>query len=145
MVGDLGGHFFQPQNPPSAEDSLPVRQRHHIRRLFWLCYVLDKDISLRSGRPPLLTEDYCDLTLPEWAGSMSNSAAEKLTRLLPNDPRLSMIKEKTCRLLYSPGAFRISDSQLLLNIRQLDNDLEQWRLAIPPVMRPRLAISSGRP
>ncbi|POR33856.1 Uncharacterized protein TPAR_05949, partial [Tolypocladium paradoxum] len=145
MVCDLGGHFFHPQKPHSAEDSFAVRQRHHIRGLFWLCYVLDKDISLRSGRPPLLTEDYCDLTLPEWAEAMSNSAAEELTRQLPNDPRLSMIKEKTCRLLYSPPAFRISDSQLLLNIRQLDDELEQWRLSIPPLIRPRLAIPSDRP
>lgn len=145
MVCDLGGHFFQSKEPPSTESSFAERRRYHIKGLFWLCYVLDKDISLRSGRVPLLTEDYCDLTLPGSSGTMSSSAAEEFTRHLPNDPRLSMIKEKACRLLYSPRAFRISDSQLLLNIRQLDYELEQWRLSIPVLMRPRLAIPSDHP
>ncbi|SPO07034.1 uncharacterized protein DNG_09728 [Cephalotrichum gorgonifer] len=56
-----------------------------------------------------------------------------------------MIKEKTCRLLYSPRALRISDSQLLLNIRQLDHELEQWRRSIPVSIRPRLTIRSDQP
>lgn len=125
VVCDLGGHFSQPENPPSADDPLEVRQRYHIRGLFWLCYVLDKDISLRSGRPPLLTEESCDLTLPEWAWAMSNSAAHEPIYHLPNDLSLSIVKEKTYRLLYSPQAFKVSETQLLLNIRQLDDELEQ--------------------
>lgn len=151
MVCDLGGHLYQREEPPLAEDSLEERRRRHIRGLFWLCYVLDKDVSLRSGRPPFLTEDYCDLTLPDvdgasdWDEDGGDSAGELLIHHLPIDPHLSMIKEKTCRLLYSPRAFRATDGQLLLNISRLDDDLEQWRLSIPPFIRPRLAIHSDRP
>lgn len=138
MVCDLGGHFAHLKNH-LTEDPFTERQRHHIRMLFWLCYVLDKDISLRSGKPPFLTEQYCDLTIT------GNSAAEELTHHLPNDPGLSVIKEKACRLLYSAVAYNISDSQLLLHIRDLDDDLERWRLSIPVSTRPRLAIPSDRP
>lgn len=138
MVCDLGGHFFQSENHQLANVSTG-NQHHYIRRLFWLCYVLDKDISLRSGTPPLLVEDYCDLAIP------SNSGADELSYHLPNDPGLSFIKEKACRLLYSSKAFQISDTQLLLRIRQLDDELEKWRLSLPLLTRPRLAIPSTYP
>lgn len=113
------------------EDPSVTSQRQHIRNLFWLCYILDKDISLRLERPPLLTKDHCDLTLPSTKGSMHD-----------NYPilQLGVIKEKVLRLLCSPRALTISESELLLNIRQLDADLEHWRLSVPPPLRPRLAI-----
>lgn len=58
----------------------------------------------------------------------------------PSDLRLSQVKEKTCRLLYSPQAFKTDDSQVLLRIRQLDHDLEDWRLSVPLPFRPKLSI-----
>lgn len=137
-ICDLGGHTSESAEVKFAQESIsdPGCQKRHIRRLFWLCYVLDKEVSLRSGRPPLLTAEYCDLTLP---------AADESLDHLPHDPRLCMIKETTCRLLYSPQALKIPDNNLLLNIRQLDSDLEQWRLSIPSLLRPRLSIDPGRP
>ncbi|CEJ87499.1 hypothetical protein VHEMI04433 [[Torrubiella] hemipterigena] len=145
MVCDLGGHFFQPRKGAVAEDGMAARQTRCIRALFWFCYVRDKDIALRSGTPPLLTEDYCDLSWPPLPGILSNTNTAEHTYQLSNDPRLSMIKEKACRLLFSPKAFQSVDSEILLNIRQLDVELEQWRLAIPSTIRPRLAIPAGQP
>lgn len=144
MVCDLGGHFFQPRKGAAFEDALAARRTRCIRSLFWFCYVRDKDIALRSGTPPILSEDYCDLSWPPLPGLLSNTNTAEHTYQLSNDPRLSMIKEKACRLLYSPKAFQASDGETLLNIRQLDVELEQWRLAIPSLIRPRLAIPSGQ-
>jgi hypothetical protein len=62
---------------------------------------------------------------------------------LVEDIRLSRVKEKVCRLLYSSYSFRVGDSQRLLHIRQLDGELEDWRLSIPADFRPKLAVSSG--
>ncbi|KAF5662031.1 C6 zinc finger domain-containing protein [Fusarium circinatum] len=62
---DLKGHIA---HPPNGSDIAVDRRHRHIRNLFWLCYILDKDIAMRYGRPPCLTRDYCDLTLPhDWA------------------------------------------------------------------------------
>lgn len=44
-------------------------------------------------------------------------------------------------MLYAPEAFRITDSQLLLRIRQLDDELERWRTSIPLEFRPKLSIT----
>ncbi|UKZ74944.1 hypothetical protein TrVFT333_002614 [Trichoderma virens FT-333] len=39
-----------------------IRQRN---RLFWIVYVLDKNISLRAQHPPLLSDAWTDIDLPE--------------------------------------------------------------------------------
>jgi hypothetical protein len=64
------------------------------------------------------------------------------TPLLPCDIRLSLIKAKACRLLYSAEAMRKSDAELLCSIRQLDEEVEVWRTSLPPDIAPALSISS---
>ena len=51
--------------PKDRDLTLEEHEDRHLRHLFWLCYVLDKDISLRTGRPPVIADQFCDLTLPE--------------------------------------------------------------------------------
>lgn len=143
MICDLGGHFA---HQPSFESHLLEDSNRHsyIRQLFWLCYINDKDIALRAGKPPLLTTDYCDLSLPDWTDIVHGASGTESARGLTQDPHLSIIKEKACRILHSPSTFKLPDSRLLWNIRELDDDLERWRLSIPAWMRPQLNVQSNR-
>lgn len=124
--------------------------------LFWLCYMLDKDISLRTGNPPLLTDIYCDLTPPDnylnyytylpnldASFDVNDNTNWCPTPHLPGDLRLSRLKEKVYRLLFSAQALRDNDNQLLLNIRQLDDEIERWRLSVPVNFRPALFVSQN--
>lgn len=132
MVCDLGGNFplsrsaILPQHIPTFDDQTKL----HIRRLFWICYCYDKDISLRTDQPPLLTSDHCDVTESEEFRSQSR------------DTNLAKIKENAIRLLCSPRAFKYTESELLAHVRQLDDELEEWRLSVEPPYRPRLSILS---
>ncbi|KAH7146092.1 hypothetical protein EDB81DRAFT_933890, partial [Dactylonectria macrodidyma] len=65
IVFMLGGHTYKPAKSFSSEATYKEREERQLRMLFWLCYIFDKDIALRTGQPPLLSDDYCDLTLPE--------------------------------------------------------------------------------
>lgn len=156
MAFTLGGHNYTAHKPPKGPITYDQRERRQTRLLFWLCYIFDKDIALRTGQPPLMSDDYCDLTLPEdylqcyeYLPGLSQSLSPEhsgdngLTPHLPGDPYLSHIKEKTSRLLYSAQAAKKSPAQLLLHIRDLDRELEAWRLSIPPAFRPQLSISKG--
>ncbi|KAM5346974.1 hypothetical protein ACJ41O_009979 [Fusarium nematophilum] len=150
----LGGHVYRPAKPYGSEATRQERENRQLRMLFWLCYIFDKDIALRTGQPPLMSDDYCDLTLPDdymscyfylpdldenlTSPSFDN---DRLTPHLPGDPRLSHLKNKTSRLLYSAQAARKSDAELLRDIRELDEELEAWRQSIPPDFRPALSIS----
>jgi len=48
-------------------------------------------------------------------------------------------------LLYSAEALRKSDADLLRDIRELDEELESWRLSVPPRHRPALSLSVEAP
>ena len=141
IVCDLGGHLlltrlpFPPQHVPIF-DEIPSQ---HIRRLFWLCYCFDKDASLRTGSPPLLTRDYCEVDDPgEWINQTYWSNQSQ-------DVYLAKIKENASRQLCSARAFKYTEGELLSEVRQLDDELEEWRLSIEPPYRPRLTIPADMP
>lgn len=158
IVCSLKGHIVQP-TAQSGSDSPSGRlgESHHIRVLFWLCYMLDKDISLRTGNPPLLIDDYCDLEpldtptnyfnyLPSLPKSPSTEESyENIIPFLPADPHLSHLKEKVYLQLYSARAIKDNDNQLLLHIRELDDQIECWRSSIPLNFRPALSMSQTTP
>ncbi|KAF4968318.1 hypothetical protein FSARC_4263 [Fusarium sarcochroum] len=155
MVFTLGGHANVSPKARKSPITHQERERLQLRMLFWLCYMFDKDIALRSGQPPLMSDDYCDLTLPDdymdcylYLPDLNDSLSpvafgdEGLTPHLPGDPRLSHVKERTSRLLYSTQAAKKTHAQLLRDIRELDEELEAWRQSIPPAFRPVLSISN---
>jgi hypothetical protein len=130
------------------------RVKNHLRKLFWMVYCNDKELPLRTGQPPSINDDDCDLTLPHGyldlkyvddrpelgALAMDDTAAP----LLPGDIRLDFIKSKTYSLLYSARAVRKSAAELIRDIRQLDDELEAWRLSVPLGFRPLLSLREGQ-
>jgi len=121
-----------------------LRRDYHLRNLFWICYQQDKELCIRSGQPPALSEYNCDLNLPtEYEKNFNESL--KFERdcaiVYPGDLRLSQIKSKAYIDLYSRRALDKSDALILSGIRQLDLDLEQWRMRIPAAYRPTLIFS----
>ncbi|KAI3543709.1 fungal specific transcription factor domain-containing protein [Colletotrichum filicis] len=152
----LGAH-----RKPSAGSDVPEQQsrtRSHARKLFWLCYTFDKIVALRTSQPPCIDDEHCDLTLPSGYveglyvdhndTTISSSSSSGALCCLPGDLRLSIIKSKACRLLYSIRLQQYPSSQqhhrptlnagLLREVRELDSELEQWRLSIPARFRPML-------
>ena len=148
-----GGHL-QPQVSESiaGERSLDVDQRTslHIRRLFWICYVFDKDFALRTGQPPSIDDDQCELSVPpeyrrvRYSGYSYDSGVieETVAVTLPVDLDLSVIKSKVYRVLYSLRAMRKLDHDLLRDIRELDEELENWRQTVPAAWRPLIRFAS---
>ncbi|KAG7038518.1 fungal specific transcription factor [Colletotrichum scovillei] len=154
----LGAH-----RQPSAASDAPEQQSRtesHARQLFWLCYTFDKIVALRTSQPPCIDDEHCDLTLPpgyveglyidhvDTVSSSSSSSSSGALCCLPGDLRLSIIKSKACRLLYSVRLQQYSSNQqhhrptpnagLLREVRELDSELERWRLSIPARFRPML-------
>lgn len=121
----------------------------HLRNLFWTAYVLDKELSIRTGQPPAIRDEDCDLTLPpgyeeQMYTLLSSSDAKNTTiegPLFPSGLRLLKIKSRVYNTFYQPGSLGKSQTEILISIRELDNDLEKWRLSLPPNHRPTLLIS----
>ena len=124
FVFHLDGHLA-----PVYIDDDQFRRSLHVRELFWICYIMDKEFSLRAGHPPCLDESQCDLTLPD----IHHTAPEFLAGI-----RLAMLQSEVYHRLYSLKALRQTDAHLLGAIRDLDSALEVWRMSIPTNFRPRL-------
>jgi hypothetical protein len=61
--------------------------------------------------------------------------------LFPGHPALSIVKSKAYSALYSTCAVGKTDTELLREIRELDDGLERWRLSIPVTHRPTLSFT----
>lgn len=142
----LGGHTLISDPPEDRNLTVQELEERQLRLLFWLCYLFDKDIALRSGQPPIMSDEFCDLTLPKnylknRFSSHNLTGPESAQKpFLPNDLRLSILKSKAVRALYSVGSLRKSDAELLHTIRELDEELENWRASIPAEYAPTLSI-----
>ncbi|KAJ5399675.1 hypothetical protein N7465_010164 [Penicillium sp. CMV-2018d] len=95
-------------------------------------------VKVHLRQPPAINDDYCDLTFPRcYQTSLSGFICERDGMpSFPGELRLSLIKSKSSKLLYSAEALHKSDAELLRHIRELDDELERWRLSIDPKFRP---------
>lgn len=109
------------------------------RRIFWIIYLVDKDVALRSGRPPCLNDDDCNVELPDenppdGCGVLPlENGSFNIFRAMA---RFSVIESKVYMQLYSAKASRQSDGELLQAIGRLDKELEEWRISVPAQIRP---------
>ncbi|KAI1497599.1 fungal-specific transcription factor domain-containing protein [Biscogniauxia marginata] len=150
MMFMLGAHI-QPPRDDSLEGPERVgdhtrRVKTHLRKLFLLAYTFDKDISLRTGQPPAIKDEHCDITPLNVCDDtpLSMTSTNLLfSPLVPGGLKLSSIKSRTFELLYSVEAMRKSDAQLLRDIRELDDELEKWRLSLEANIRPSLSCRPG--
>ncbi|KAJ5375840.1 transcriptional regulator family: Fungal Specific TF [Penicillium concentricum] len=145
LIFMLGGNLFTCH--ATATDKRSQQKHSQLRNLFWICYTIDKDLALRTGQPPTITDENCDLTLPPGYldrafSDVENEEAPWYGPVFPFDLRLSMIKARAHRELYSVSSLQKSDAELLKSIRELDDALEEWRLSVPPKWRPTMSFSS---
>ncbi|PHH87933.1 hypothetical protein CDD83_8223 [Cordyceps sp. RAO-2017] len=162
----LDAHIIVSEPAEEGELSLQDREARLLRVLFWVCFIFDKDIALRTGQPPIINDEFCDLTLP-WradssrftnpgrdgeasssSSSVSSSSASASASAdvmkapwYHGDLQLTLLKSKACRLLYSATSLRQPNAALLRTIRELDEELEEWRLTIPAEFSPSLFVS----
>ncbi|KAG7811026.1 hypothetical protein KL921_002654 [Ogataea angusta] len=134
--------------------------------LWWRAYVLDKEVCLKSGLPPILNDT--DITTPPLPGFeefwampyerlpdgrhkreiMRDRIVAKLTSLLDNAKQdlsfelyltydLAVISSRTYQELFSATSLvRKTRSQITTTIESLLHDLECWRMCFPKRIRP---------
>ncbi|KAI9679816.1 MAG: hypothetical protein M1817_004830 [Caeruleum heppii] len=118
------------------------------KRVFWIAYMVDKDICLRSGRPPAQDDDDMNVELPseDPADDIGNIPLAEgggkinLFRLMCS---FAIIESKVYKQLYSTKASRQSDGALLNTIGELDHELEEWKDGIPIEFRPEHEIKAS--
>ncbi|OJD19708.1 hypothetical protein AJ78_00331 [Emergomyces pasteurianus Ep9510] len=125
-------------------NSIELEQR---KRVFWIAYILDKDICLRSGRPPVQDDDDMNVELPsedppDNIGNVPLSDGKGKLNLFRLMCIFATIESKVYKQLYSTKASRQSDGELLNTIGELDRELEEWKDSIPIDFRPEHEIKA---
>lgn len=104
------------------------------RRTFWIGFILDADISLRVGRPPVQDEHDYDTPLPSERHLDGNGILTmergpiKFFRLLAE---LSKIQRRMYQHLYAATAQNRPRAILVENVQACEDALIQWKKSLP--------------
>ncbi|KAK3378214.1 fungal-specific transcription factor domain-containing protein [Podospora didyma] len=118
------------------------------KRVFWIAYMLDKDLCLRSGRPPAQDDDDMNVELPDAdpvdnIGNIPLADGKGKMNLFRVMCELAIVESKVYNKLYSTKATKQSDGELLNTIGELDQELEDWKDSIPIDFRPEHEIKAS--
>ncbi|KAI9703601.1 MAG: hypothetical protein M1836_007371 [Candelina mexicana] len=118
------------------------------KRVFWIGYMLDKDICLRSGRPAAQDDDDMNVELPsedppDNVGNIPLADGKGKVNLFRLMCTFATIASKVYKQLYSTKAAKQSDGELLNTIGDLDHELEMWKDGIPLDFRPEHEIKAS--
>lgn len=126
----IGLHKSQPSSTEAEE--------HSRRTLFWAIYVLDRYLSVVSGRPMAINDHDVTLKLPAGLSndneSQWGSHESKYVTGVTAHVTLSRIVGKIMSNLY-PAARRGSDHRRTV-LRELEQDLAQWYQQTPTFFHP---------
>ena len=135
FIFQFGGNI----RPTTTTFQSPSRVDLHVRNLFWICFLVDKEVCLRTGSPPCLVDTHCDLTVPD--GLFLAKSLDEALLYFSAMTRLSIIQGQIFDRLYSARALQQNEAELLGTIRVLDMQLEDWRTSLPASIRPSLSPS----
>lgn len=124
---------------------IEIEQR---KRVFWIAYMLDKDLCLRSGRPPAQDDNDMNVELPDTdpvdgIGNIPLADGKGKMNLFRVMCELSIVESRVYNRLYSTTATKQSDGELLNTIGELDQELEDWKDRIPIDFRPEHEIKAS--
>jgi hypothetical protein len=122
-----------------------ARQRN---RLFWIAYVLDKNISLRAQQPSLLTDVWTDISLPDddpidGAGVIYNRQGTNKINFLRLRAQLGIIQGKVYDCLCSVTADKMLPAVKEQFVRSIEHMLNHWENSLPREFMPDSILESA--
>ncbi|KAK4222790.1 apoptosis-inducing factor 1 [Podospora fimiseda] len=143
-------HRLKMQSRDTIRVLYPAEEGLHRTRLFWIAYLLDKEISLRHHTPSMQLDADIDLDLPELnpgdgVGDIWSLDGRTRVNYFRLRVRLAHIHGRIYDLLYSNRSSKISKGERQGRVVRLSWLLENWRRELPEEMQPkRMRESLGR-
>ena len=124
---------------------LVIAERH--KRAFWIAYILDKDMSIKTGMPSTYNDDDISLeyTNPDSLGCPGKIFSSTLGvegTVFRLRTQLAVIESKIQNKLYSEKSAECNANQLLQAVMELDYRLEDWKGKVPSDIKPGNTIWS---
>ncbi|KAK0113974.1 hypothetical protein ONS95_014217 [Cadophora gregata] len=126
-----------------ASAHLDLVERRQRARVFWLAYVLDKDLSLRAKQPSVQSNDDIDLEMPSLlptsgeedggrAGIIATADGKSEMNFFLARVQLASIEGSVYDCLYSMRASKRSIEERSMARHNILSALKDWQLSIPP-------------
>lgn len=149
---------------PSDDGTLTTVDREIRKRIWWGCFVLDRTLSMKFGRPPsIILADAFDVDLPAEVDDQYITDSMQFPRQLGGrsarisafiqtiglsrviDNVMSMLYPKSRKPGGSPGTLIAiqEDFHLLGNMSLLDGQLQSWWHSVPNYLTKSLELSEG--
>ena len=101
------------------------------KRVFWIAYSLDKDLSLQMRQPSAQDDDDMDVELPsEIDSSLTHPGEPTRVNFLNTRARLAMIQGQIYKRLYSVKATKQAVAERVLAAAELEAMLQSWRASV---------------
>lgn len=125
MAQSLGLH-----RPYQGSDlsTIEIEQR---KRVFWMTYMFDKDISMRTGVPPSQEDDDMDVDLPSETILTDLPINQSGRSFFSVRIGLAIIQGQIYNRICSTRARQQSHLERMVAVRELDAMLEAWKRDIP--------------
>jgi len=115
------------QNPNISAAEIEER-----KRVFWIAYSLDKDLSVRMGQPSAQDDDDMDVELPSEVDSSLIYPGESTGMNFFNfRVRLATIQGQIYKRLYSVKATKQAVAERVVAATELEAMLQSWRASVP--------------
>jgi hypothetical protein len=112
-----------------------MAQRQNV---FWIAFMLEKGISIRSGRPSVFNDDDIGVALPK-SNPVANanlSSENSVLDVFHQMATLALLESRVYSKLYSARSQTKPEIERLKWVGLLDKELQQWRNGLPFEIRP---------
>ncbi|KAL2831228.1 fungal-specific transcription factor domain-containing protein [Aspergillus cavernicola] len=129
---------------------LSAEEMEHRRNLFWIAYCLDREISLRFGKPPAQSDDDVSVGLPTASITDNPRFLPIMDRLggfnaFRAQCQLATIKGQLYKDLYSTTAKDRPLTEIMTSIGTLDEMLQNWKEELPAECQPEAQLPTFPP
>lgn len=151
LANELGLHSRK------SSERLDVSAAEERRLVFWVVYILDQDLSMRTKQAPAQLEADIDTDLPP--ASLGTDAAEQGSgvgfvfaaegsasfNFLRARVQLARIQGRVYEYMYSTRAQVLNAHQQSDNTARLQRMLDDWMSSVPAQFRPAAILRAGEP
>ncbi|KAK7948519.1 uncharacterized protein PG986_009405 [Apiospora aurea] len=129
MANFLG---LQCKGPCLTADSRDSEQRN---RIFWMIRILNNQVAVRHGLPPVYNEDQTEVHLPGYGSDQSGVNEPVNTTILRHMAELSIIQTRAHTLSRSLRLSQREPTKLSESLTELEFSLCTWRAGLPTELK----------
>ncbi|KAK8094249.1 hypothetical protein PG997_000934 [Apiospora hydei] len=120
------------KDPCLTTDSRELEQRN---RIFWMIHILNTQVALRHGLPPVYNECQTDVELPSHGSDQSGANEPVNTNILRHMAELSIIQTRAHTLSQSARLSQREPAELSKSLAELEASLCTWRARLPTELK----------